>query len=280
MLAAIALPESLATSRLAGFSPEVGLVAFAAGVIGFALLGRNRFLSVGADSTIAPIFATTLAGIAASLGIEYAQLAGWLALIVGGFLILAALLRAGWIADLLSVPVTTGVLAGIGVHIIVGQLPSLLGLAEMHGALVVRLWNILKHLGDANPYSAAVGFSVVAVTLIASRVSNRIPGALIGLVGAGIAVAVLDLPSRGVAVLGKLDTSAPRAHLTPIDLSEAVALFPLALVLVAVCMLQSSAVLRSFPSDPEQSENISSDFGAIGAGNILAAFLGAFPVNS
>ena len=95
LLAAIAIPEQLATARLAGMPPEAGLFSFAAGAIGFAVFGTNRFLSAGADSTIAPIFAGALAALAASGSPQYAALAGLLSLMVGIVLVGAALLRRG-----------------------------------------------------------------------------------------------------------------------------------------------------------------------------------------
>ena len=111
MLAAIAIPGQLATARLAGMPPETGLYAFAAGSLAFAAFGANRFISVGADSTIAPIFAGGLAAMSAAGSADYAGLAGMLAILVGAVLVLVGLLRAGWLANLLSIPVTTGFLA-------------------------------------------------------------------------------------------------------------------------------------------------------------------------
>src|SRR6202030_1460783 len=109
-LAAIAIPEQMATARLGGFTPQLGFFAFLAGSLAFAAFGSNRFLSCGADSTITPIFAGGLAGLAASGSSEYLALAAALAAMVGVLLLLAGVFRLGWIADLLSIPVTTGFL--------------------------------------------------------------------------------------------------------------------------------------------------------------------------
>src|ERR1700730_4617323 len=118
-LAAIAIPEQMATARLGGFAPQIGFFAFIAGSIGFAMLGANRFLSCGADSTITPIFAGGLVLLAASGSPDYQALAAALALMVGVIMVLGGLFRLGWIADLLSTPVTVGFLAGISLHILV-----------------------------------------------------------------------------------------------------------------------------------------------------------------
>ena len=114
-LAAIAIPEQMATARLGGFAPQIGFFAFLAGSLAFAAFGSNRFLSCGADSTITPIFAGGLALLAASGSPDYLMLAAALALMVGLLLLAAGIFRLGWIADLLSIPVTTGFLAGISV---------------------------------------------------------------------------------------------------------------------------------------------------------------------
>src|ERR1700726_3006755 len=87
-LAAIAIPEQMATARLGGFTPQLGFFAFCAGSLAFAAFGSNRFLSCGADSTITPIFAGGLAALAASGDPQYLVLAASLALMVG-FLLLA-----------------------------------------------------------------------------------------------------------------------------------------------------------------------------------------------
>ncbi|HYA72878.1 MAG TPA: SulP family inorganic anion transporter, partial [Roseiarcus sp.] len=111
-LAAIAIPEQMATARLAGFEPQIGFLALVAGAVGFAVFGASRLLSVGADSTIAPIFAGALALLATSGSPHYAADAALLALGVGLILAFGGAFRLGFVADLLSIPVTTGFLAG------------------------------------------------------------------------------------------------------------------------------------------------------------------------
>ena len=150
-LAAIAIPEQMATARLGGFEPQIGFFAFIAGSVGFAMLGGNRFLSCGADSTITPIFAGGLAALAASGSADYQALAIALALIVGVMLLAGGLFRLGGIANLLSVPVTVGFLLGISVHIMVSQLPGVLGLPPPSGSTLDRIGAIAGELGKSNP---------------------------------------------------------------------------------------------------------------------------------
>ena len=138
-LLAIAVPEQLATSRLAGMPPITGLYTFIAGTVAFAVLGSAPQLSVGADSTIAPLFAAGIAHIAPAGSAHYMALVSLLAVTVGVLVAVVGLLRLGWIADFLSAPIITGFLAGVTVIIIVHQLPDLFALPSVSGTTVHRV---------------------------------------------------------------------------------------------------------------------------------------------
>src|ERR1700686_2007892 len=175
-LAAIAIPEQMATARLGGFTAQIGFFAFLAGSLAFAIFGSNRSLSSGADSTITPIFAGGLALLAVSGSPEYAALAVVLALMVGAVLVVGGIFRLGWIADLLSVPVTVGFLAGISVHILISQLPAILGLASPSGPMLQRLATLAEQLPQTNLFSLVIGLGVLALIVISERVEVRTPG--------------------------------------------------------------------------------------------------------
>lgn len=279
-LAAIAIPEQLATARLVGMPPMAGLLAFAAGSLAFATFGANRFMSVGADSTIAPIMASALAALAVAGTAHYAGLTAALAMLVGLALLFAGLMRAGWIADLLSIPVTTGFLAGIAVHIIVGQIPDILGIATTHRDVLGELADIWRQLPNAKLDPAAIGIGVLAAAVIGERLNKRIPGAFIGFLASGLVVWVFGLQHGGMAMLGALPVERPHLGFDPPSWQEFIQLLPASLIVALVCMMQTAAVVRSFPNDPEQQENVSRDFLAIGIGSVLAAVIGAFAVDS
>lgn len=280
-LAAIAIPEQMATARLGDLSPQTGFLAFLAGTVAFALLGASRHISVGADSTITPIFAAGLVILAASGSPHYQALAALLALMVGATVTVAGLLRLGWVADLLSVPVTAGFLAGISIHIVASQLPELLGLPSGSGDVFHRLAAVYDGLSDINPYSAAIGAAVFAAVALCERISARIPGPLIALASATLVVVAFGLPTRGVATLGTLPTAAPGLHLPEVTFEDMRTLVPLTLLVTIVIMVQTAATARSFSgngaSDPD---DVNRDFIGVGAGSLLSGFIGAFPVNS
>lgn len=281
MLVAIVLPGQIATAHLAGMPAEAGLIAFAAGSIAFAAVGGNRFISVGADSTIAPIFATVIAAMALGDPSRHLALAATLALLVGGILVVAGLLRAGWLADLLSVPVTTGFLAGISIHIIVGQLPGILGVPTSPDShLLLRFLDVLGKLPQANPYAVTIGVAVLAATVGAHQLGPRIPGALFGLAAAALATWHFGLAARGVETLGALSAIVPSFSLPAIAFDDVVALLPLAATVSLVCMMQTAAVARAFPSTPGVAEDVSRDFVGVGAGSLLAGTTGAFAVDA
>lgn len=278
-LAAIAIPEQMATARLASFPPQAGLIVLVAGVLAFAAFGGSRFLSCGADSTIAPIFAGGLVALASGSG-EYAVLAAALAILVGLLVGAAGMFRLGWIADLLSVPVTTGFLAGIAIHIVISQLPGVLGLPVPEGQTVERLVAIFGKLGHVNPLTLGIGAGVLAVILICVRIDPRIPGALIGLVAATGAVVLFDLEGRGVAVLGEVTGALPVPAFPALNGAQWAALIPLALIVGVAIMVQTAATTRAFPSVPDEPPDVNRDFIGVGAGSILAGLIGGFAVNA
>ena len=279
-LAAIAIPEQMATARLGDFAPQVGFVAFIAGSVAFAAFGSSRVLSSGADSTITPIFAGGLALIATSGSPQYASLAAMLALMVGAMVAVGGLLKLGWLADLLSVPVTAGFLAGISIHIVISQLPGLLGLPPGSGSVFQRLAAIHADIGQVNWPSVALGLGVFAVVVLAEHVSPRIPGALIALALATLAVQFFDLTRHGVAVLGALPEGLPSPAMPVIAIVDLRTLVPTALLISLVVMVQTAATTRSFGDRSGAAADVNRDFVGVGAGSVLAGLFGAFPVNA
>lgn len=278
-LAAIAIPEQMATAGLGGFAPQIGFFAMIAGGLAFAAFGGSRFLSSGADSTITPIFAGGLAMLATQGSPDYAAMAALLALMVGAMLVLSGIFRFGFVADLLSVPVTTGFLVGIAAHIAISQLPAILGVPAPSGAMLRRLVVLVEEAGHASLAPVVIGFGVLAVILICERIDSRIPGALIALAVAGAATSIFDLSSR-VAVLGTIPQALPRLGLPLVDPASVLRLVPLALIVAVVVVMQTAATSRSFPDQPDSPPDVDRDFVGVGAGSLLAGLIGAFPVNA
>lgn len=280
-LLAIAIPEQLATARLGNMPPITGFYAFIAGTVLFALLGTNPQMSVGADSTIAPLFAVGIGHLAPVGSASYVDLVGILAVMVGVFVALVWMLRLGWIADFLSKPIIVGFLAGIAVVIIVHQLPDLLGIHAAGGTAVHRLATIIGHLGQTNGWTLAIGAAVFITVVAAERIDRRLPGALLAMIASTIAVAVLGLHSHhGVAVLGAVAHSFPRVGLAHVSFSTLGKAAPIAGVVALVVVSQSAATTRAFADQGDYTVDVGRDLLGVGAGSVVAGLAGAFPVNA
>ena len=276
-LAAIAIPEQMATARLGALPPQLGFVAFIAASLAFLVFGVSRQLSAGADSTITPIFAGGLAVLAASGSPHYVALAAGLALIVGIVVAAAGVFKMGWIGNLLSTPVTLGFLVGIAVHIAVSQLPAALGLAPLSGSNLDRIGKLVALAPQANLAAVAVTAAVLAVIALCHRISPRLPGALVAVIGAALAVRFLHLQS--VALLGAVAGGPPRIGLPPLTAIDLIHVTPLALIIAMVVMVQTAATARSFPP-PGGLPDENGDFIGMGLASLFAGLAGAFPVNA
>jgi SulP family sulfate permease len=279
-LLVIAVPEQLATSRLAGMPPITGFYAFVAGTVLFALVGSNPQMSVGADSTIAPLFAVGILRLAPAGSPHYVDLVGILAVMVGVIVALIGLLRLGWIAQFLSAPIITGFLGGVAVIIVVHQLPDLFGIHSVSGSTLYRIKTVVAHLGDTNGWTLGIGVVVFAVVMATERIDRKLPGALVGLVGSTIVVGAAGLHAHGVAILGAIAHGAPRLGLFDLSWSAIASVAPIAGVVALVVVSQSAATTRAFADAGHYEVDVGRDFVGVGAGNIAAGLFGAFPVNA
>ena len=279
-LLAVVVPEQLATSRLAGMPPITAFYAFIAGTVLFAVLGSNPQMSVGADSTIAPLFAVGIAHLAPIDSSRYVDLVGILAVMVGVIVALVGLLRLGWIAEFLSAPIIAGFLAGVAVIIIVHQLPDLLGLPSISGSTIHRVGVLTGELNQAKGWALGIGVVTFAVVAAAHRLEHKLPGALVALIGSTIIVGVLGLHSHGVAVLGSFAHGAPRFGLVGLSWSALGSVAPIAAVVALVVLSQSAATTRAFADQGGYEVDVGRDFLGVGAGSIVAGLCGSFPVNA
>jgi sulfate permease, SulP family len=278
-LAAIAIPSQIATAKLAGMPPQTGFYAFVAASTAFAILGSSRRMSVGADSTVAPIFAGALAALAAGDAHHYAALAAALALLTGLIVVLAGIFRLGWIGNLLSIPVTIGFLAGIAIHIVVSQAPAALGVHAPGGAFPMRILALAVAAPRANIGCIVIAAGVLALIVVAHRLTPRIPGALVAVALAGAATAVWRLDQHGVAVLGRIDRALPSVSWPALAAADYLRLAPLAFLVALIIMVQTATTSRTFPG-PDDPPDVDRDFVGVGAGGVLAAVVGAFPVDA
>ncbi len=276
-LLAIAVPEQLATARLAGMPVITGLYLFIVSSVLFALLGSNPQMSIGADSTIAPLFAVAITRIAAIDHASYLTLINVLAVETGLIVALVGVLRMGWVAEFLSKPIITGFMGGVAIIIMVHQLPDLLGVASVSGSNLHRVAAVTEHLSHTHPWTLALALGVFVVVYVAERIDRRIPGALVGVVAATLIVGLAHLSREGVSILGSVPHGLPRFGIAGLSLHLIEAVFPVALVVALVVISQSAATSRAFADLGHYRVDVGRDFVGIGAGSMLAGIIGSFP---
>jgi high affinity sulfate transporter 1 len=280
-LVAVALPSQMATARLAGLPAVAGLYAFIGGSLLFAVLGTNRHLSVGADSTIAPVLATAAAAVAATGTVRYAATMAFTALLVGALLVAVGLLRLGWISEFLSTPVITGVLAGISVEIVVRQFPVILGVKGGGSTTLGRLRDLSGQIGRTNGWCVGIALGVLVLVFVGQLVDHRLPAALVGLVLSVLAVDALGLASHhGVAVIGTVHGGLPHIGLPSVSWSQLRLLGAPVLTVSFVCVVQTAATVRASSTGATTAQGFNRDLVAVGAGSVAAGLMGALAVDA
>ena len=279
-LLAIAIPEQLATSRLAGVPAFVALIAFITATLVFVVFGSNPIMSVGADSTIAPLFAAVLIRLAPVSTTLYFELVAATAIVTGVVILVVGLLRLGWIADFLSLPIVTGFLAGIGVIIIVHQLPSALGVTSGGTSVLQRLESLSHVLSHVSAWSIVLALGTLAIMMIGEKVNGRLPWALAAIIGATILAVAFSLAHHGVVELGAVSAHLPTWRLHWLSGSQWGLVATTAITLVIVILSQTAATTRTSSDDLGVDSDISRDFIGVGLANVAAGLVGAFPVNA
>jgi sulfate permease, SulP family len=278
-LAALGIPEVLGYARIAGMPVVTGLYTLLLPMALFAVLGASRHLVVAADSATAAILAAALLRLADPGSAQYVRLAGLAALLTGGLLLLARLARLGFLASFLSRTVLLGFLAGVGIQVAIGQLPDMLGVSAPSPRTVIKLAQTVEALPRAQGITVAVSLSVLAVMMVARRITRRIPGALIAVVGAIIASKAADLAAHGVSVVGYVPRGLPAFELPALGLHDAISLLGTAASIFIVILAQSAATARAYAAKYAEPFSTDTDLIGLGAGNIAAAFTGTFVVN-
>ena len=223
-LAALAIPEVMGYTKIAGTPVITGLYTILLPAIAFAILGSSRHLVVGGDSATAAIMYAGIAGLGIS-GLQpgsdqWLAFASLAALITGGLLILARVARLGFLADFISRTVLVGFLTGVGIQVALGQFAGMLGvpspsvdLDQLSGT-VIKFWDTLKEIPDTSGATLAVSVGVIATLVVFEKWIPMIPGGLVAVVGAIAISWAFDLQAHGVSTLGAVPSGLP-SHRPP-----------------------------------------------------------------
>lgn len=279
-LAALAVPEVMGYTKIAGTPVITGLYTMLIPMALFAIFGSSRHLVVGADSATAAILAAGLIGVAATGSDEYLALAGVLAFMAAGFLILARIIGLGFLADFLSRTVLVGFLTGVGIQVALGQISGMLGLKGGGHGTLQKIWNDIQQIDQVNLYALGTALAVLVVIVGSKKISKKIPGALIAVVGAILASWALNLGSH-VHVLGEVPSGLPHLGLPQVQWSwELIGkLVPTAFAMFVVILAQSAATSRAYAARYNERFSENTDLVGLGLANIGAGLSGTFVVN-
>ena len=274
--AAVVVPKAMAYATIAGLPVQVGLYTAFVPMIAYALLGTSRPLSVSTTTTIAILTGSELARVApgGSTG-DLVAASATLAVMVGALLALASVVRLGFIANFISDPVLTGFKSGIGLVIVVDQIPKLLGIHIEKNGFFRDLLAIAGHMPDTSLATLVVGVVVVALIFGLEHYAPRAPAPLVAVGIAIAATALLGLREAGVATIGRVPSGLPALVVPRIDLM--VSMWPAALGIALMSFTESIAAARAFAAPGEPRPTPNRELLALGAANAAGGMFGAMP---
>jgi SulP family sulfate permease len=278
-LASINLPQVLGYARIAGMPVVTGFYTLLLPLVGFALFGSSRHLVVAADSATAAIIAGSLSHSAVPGSDLYVALASLVALLTGGYLLVARIFKLGFLADFLSRTVLVGFLTGVGLQVGIAMLSDMFGIPTTSRYSLVRLWQIGAGLGQPHFLTLALSGLVVTAILLGNRFAPRWPVSLAAVVLTIWASNALHLADLGVAVVGPIAGGFPSIRLPRVSLSQALSLLPLAGSCFVMIIAQSAATSRAYALRYAERVDIDADLLGLSAANLSAAMTGTFVVN-
>ncbi len=279
-VAAMALPSAMAYGELAGLSPVNGLYALLLPAVVYVLLGSSRQLVIGPEGSISALVAAAVLPLAVAGSADAVELAGALALMVGGCFLAARALRLGWLADYFSRPVLIGYLHGVAVVLVISQLGNVLGLEIDARDPLLQLAEVVRDLGETSGVTLAVGLAALATLIPLRFVAPRLPAALLVVVG-GIGISWwLDLDERGLAVVGSVPSGIPDVGLPIPGGGDALLLLTAAVGIFLVSFADEILTARSFAGKHGQHVRAEQEVFAMGAANVAAGLTQGFPVGA
>ncbi|HPE13360.1 MAG: SulP family inorganic anion transporter [Actinobacteria bacterium] len=265
------IPQAMAYGSLAGVTPSASLTISVVPLVVYMILGRNTSMSLGPESTVALMTAAAVGPVAASQGIPWATALAVTTTLVGVILGIGWLIKASFLADLLSNPILTGYMTGVAILMIVSQLPKILGFdlnTDTIGELISSEWQ------TPNAHTILIATIVVVLSLISRRISNRIPGPLLGL-----AVATLvGLFFTDIERVGEVSLELPAVGFQGFDVEVVVALMLPALSIAVVSFTDVMVTSRAFAG--KERPNASMEMRALAGTQFASGMAGGYPMSA
>jgi high affinity sulfate transporter 1 len=273
---ALTIPQALAYAGIAGVPAVYGLYTIPLAMIAYAILGSSRTLSMGPESALAILSAVTVGALVTQGSEEYLALTAALALIVGVLFVIFGVLRLGWVANFMANPVLKGLLQGIALVVIAGELPKVIGVSGGDGNFFQDLWTVIVQLPQANPMTTVVGLSSLVLLFAFKRFAPKLPGAFITVFLAILVTTIFTLTEYGVSIVGLIEAGIMPLGLPDITLEALVRLVPGALAIVLVGYAQSLGMAKEAAETTGEELDPNQELTAYGISNISSGFSSGF----
>ena len=277
LVAALAIPQALGYSVVAGVPVQVGLYTLPPALLAYALFGSSRVLFVGPVSTISVLSGSLVRQLSGGDAAKAVELTASITLVAGVVLLAAGLMRLGWVANFLSEPIVTGFVTGLVILIIVGEVPGLLGLDPPQGALITRLMKIAAEIGQAHVLTALIGLAALVVIFGGSALAPRVPWSLVALVLGVVGSHVWHLGERGVRVVGSIPSGLPVPSIPIPDPSLWSDLLTGGIAVAGVGIAEGLAAARTFSSSSKRVED-NTELVGNGLADLASALFGGIAV--
>src|SRR4051794_2878098 len=280
VVAALAVPQALGYASIAGAPVEVGLYAVPVALIAYAIFGSSRQLVVGPMSTVSVLSGSLLAGFGVAGTARAASYTAALALSSGLVLVTAGFGRVGWVAEFLSKPIVTGFVLGLTVLVILNEVPHLLGVPTPKGQVVERVGSLGSSLtrGEADVATVIVSAVSLLVLFGGQWLASRVPWGLVVLLGGIAASSALNLPARGVEVVGPVPRGVPTPALPSVAAGDLPALLGAGAALALVGLAEGLSAARLFAARDGYRVDADQELLAAGAANLGSGLFGGIGV--
>jgi high affinity sulfate transporter 1 len=282
VLTAVLVPVGIAYAVAAGVPAISGLYATIFGLLAYALFGPSRVLVLGPDSSLVALVLGVVVPLSGGDSQRAVVLAAMMALVSGVLCVLAGVGRLGFITELLSKPIRYGYMNGIALTVLVSQLPALFGFTAGGDGLLDASAGFKEGLmaGRTNGVALALGGGTLAVILLFKR-SQRVPGVLLAVVSAGVAMGLLDASTRaGVPVLGALPQGLPGLSLPMIRSTDIVPVLLGGLAVAMVSFADTSVLSRTYAARAGAASDPNQEMVALGAANLAAGLFQGIPISA
>jgi SulP family sulfate permease len=278
-LAAMNIPQALGYTKIAGMPVVTGFYTLLLPLLTFAVFGSSRYLVVAADSATASILAGKLATMAPIASARYVALASTVALLTAGLLLLARVLKFGFLADFLSQTVLTGFLTGVGFQVAISVLSGMVGLEVHSNGTVGQLLDVFRSLSRIHLPTVAISAVVVTGVFAFRRFAPKVPGSLLAVAGAIAASAIWDFAGHGIAIIGPVVGGLPHLGLPDVHWKDVVPLLGVSVSCFVMILAQSAATARFYAGRHHQYLDESVELVGLSAANAAAALSGTFVVD-